>query len=440
MRSSSAFAAAALVALTGSAIAAEPTAEDVRRSFHPYEMDGVPELPGYAPGVTLNASNYGQYEQYLPAGLRQYVRDGWYEIPTRPTTSFALSENYQRATLENLGKTRLGEKPGELVGFVAGRPFPHEPDPADPRAGEKLAWNYKYGYNWGDSAAITPFYWNFRNLESGALERRIRFSFHFLNFMHRVDQEPIPEITPNPGQMFRAIYAIAHEPFDVSNTQLLIYRYENDLKRDDSWLYLGFQRRVRRLATGQVTDSFLGTDLMIEDFEGYNGRISDYKWTYLDTVNVFLPFYYHNDLETFDEELPPEPDGYKYVAMGGQGKCFPLIHWQLRKAYRLQGEPLDPNHPLSKRVIYVDAQTFTLPYQDDYDRKGELWKTFIIGQAHSDHHLPKNKGGGVSIDDSASVIDVQARHCTAIQFKGQLDPAMSPPDMFTVQHLRATGR
>ena len=51
-------------------------------------------------------------------------------------------------------------------------------------------------------------------------------------------------------------------------------------------LYLGFQRRVRRLAQGQVTDSFLGSDLMIEDFEGYNGRVSDMKWTYKGTKNV----------------------------------------------------------------------------------------------------------------------------------------------------------
>ncbi|MEW8549000.1 MAG: hypothetical protein AB2533_00970, partial [Candidatus Thiodiazotropha endolucinida] len=29
------------------------------------------------------------------------------------------------------------------------------------------------------------------------------------------------------------------------------------------------------MASGQVTDAFLGSDVMIEDFEGYNGRIND---------------------------------------------------------------------------------------------------------------------------------------------------------------------
>lgn len=46
-----------------------------------------------------------------------------------------------------------------------------------------------------------------------------------------------------------------------------------------------------------------------------------------------------------------------------------------------------------------------------------------MGQVHPDPHLPKNKGTGVAIDDSLSMIDVQAGHCTAGQFKGQVDPS-----------------
>ena len=98
-----------------------------------------------------------------------------------------------------------------------------------------------------------------------------------MNFKHRVNQAPVPEITPNPSELFRSIYVVVLEPYDVVNTQLLIHRAEDDQKRDNSWLYLGFQRRVRRLATGQVTDSFLGSDIMIEDFEGYNGRVCDHE-------------------------------------------------------------------------------------------------------------------------------------------------------------------
>ena len=90
--------------------------------------------------------------------------------------------------------------------------------------------------------------------------------------------------------------------------------------------------------------------------------------------------------------------------------------------------------------MYLDAQTATISRQAEFDRKGELWKSFTICQAYPDDHLAKNKGTGVSIDDCFMQQDVQAQHCTTGQFKGQVDPALNPNAMFTVQNLRKSGR
>lgn len=426
---------AALGLATLSASAADM--KDVENSFFPYK-NSVPSYPGLKVGMTITKSNVEQFKDILDEGMYKFIKDGWTEMKVGPTTPFTLNVNYIKATSDNLNKTSLGDKPGQITGFVAGRPFPEQPSLDDPRAGEKLAWDNKYGYNWGDNAAISPFYWKFRDLNSGKVERTIKFNFHFLNLKHRVNDDPKPDLPRNPGNIFRAIYVQVLEPFDVKNTQLLIHRYEDDLKRDNAWLYLGFQRRVRRLSTGQITDSFLGSDLMIEDFEGYNGRISDMKWTYKGTKNIMLPFYFHNDQKLSTEYKMN--DGYQFVAFGGKGGCFPNVSWQLRKVYVLESVPVDPNHPISKRIHYIDAETFTLPRTVIYDRKGELWKTFIIGQAHPDHHLPINKGSGVSLDDSFMMLDVQGAHCTTGQFKGQVDSKMNPRKLFTVQNMRVTGK
>jgi len=428
----------ALVAtLGGGAVGFAATPEDVENSFYPYK-NGLPEAAGVTPGMVINASNVDSVKDVLDPGMYQHIKDGWMEMKVEETTSFDLHPNYVEATRKGLGQVELGEKLGQINGFVAGRPFPEEPDASDPRAGEKLAWNYKYGYNWGDNAAITPFYWKYRNMKNAKIERTIKFGFHFLNFKHRVNQDPLPEFADNPSDLFRAIYVQVHEPFDVKNTQLLIHRYSDDTKRDNTWLYLGFQRRVRRLSSGQITDSFLGADIMIEDFEGYNGRLSDMNWTYKGTQTVLLPFYNHNEMELSTQYK--EDDGYQFVEYGGKGGCFPNITWQLRKVYLLEADPIDDNHPIGKRLHYVDAQTFTLPRTMIYDRKGDLWKSWTIGQAHPDHHLAKNKGSGVSIDDSFSMVDLQAGHCTTGQMKGQLDPEMNPKSLFTVQNMRAKGR
>jgi len=406
---------------------------DIDKAFNPYK-DGVPSFPGLAAGTLVSKGNVDQFKDALDEGLYMLVKNGWTELKVGATTSFDMDKHYVDATRANVGKAKLGDKNGEITGFVAGRPFPEEPSTSDPRAGEKVAWNYKYGVNWGDGAAISPFYWKYRNLNSGQVERTIKFNFHFLNFKHRVQHEPLPEVTPNPSEFFRGIYVKVLAPQDLKDTQLLIQRYENDLKFDDAYLYLGFQRRVRRLATGQTTDAFLGADLMIEDFEGYNGRVSDMKWTYKGSKNILMPFYNHNELPLTDEFK--EADGYKFVDFGGQGGCFPLISWQLRKVYVLEAVPVDKSHPVGKRVFHIDAQAFTINRTLIYDRKGELWRTFTIGKSNPDSHLPINKGTGIPIDDSFSMVDVQAKHCTTGQFKGQVDPKLVPPALFQVQNMR----
>jgi hypothetical protein len=424
--------------LSVNAQAAQISEEVIQEAFHPY-ANSLPKADMVKPGMTINAGNVDSVKEYLDPAMYMFIKNGDYEMKVGETTSFDLHKSYVDATRKYSGDVKLGSKPGEISGSVAGRPFPQEPSLDDPRAGEKLAWNYKFGYNWGDSSAIYPFYWKYRDMNSGKVERTVKMNFHFLNFTHRTQQEPFPEITPNPSNLFRGIYVQVLEPFDVKDTQLLIQRFDDDLKRDNAYLYLGFQRRVRRLSSGQTTDAFLGSDVMIEDFEGYNGRISDMNWTYKGTKYILSPMYNHNEM-VLDTETHKDDDGYQVIKFAGKGGCFPEITWQLRKTYVVESSPVDPNHPISKREHYMDAQTFIIPRNITYDRKGDMWKSWTIGQAHPDHHLPINKGTGVAIDDSFSMVDIQANHCTTGQFKGIVDPELTPPSKMTVQNLRASGR
>ena len=427
-----AFATAAALTL-GAAGVAFAADDVVEKSFYPYKA-GAPTHGFVKPGVVINASNVDQAKDVVDPAMYQMIKDGWVEIKVGATTSFDLSKAYVDATEKNYKAVALGDKPGELKGYISGRPFPQEPQTTDSHAGEKIAWNYKYGINYGDGGFIGPFYWTFRSMADGKIERVLKLNFSFLNFMHRVSVPPVPNIEPNPSEMYRGIYAKVLEPQDVADTQLLIHRYEDDTKLDSSWLYLGFQRRVRKLSTGQITDSFLGSDLMIEDFEGYNGKNSDMTWTYKGTRNILASFYNHNEMELADEHAEAD---YKFVGVTGRGNCFPKVTWQLRKTYEVEAVPVDPNHPISRRTMYFDAQTMYATRENIYDRGGKLWKTFIIGKSHPDSHLPINKGTGIAIDDEFSMIDVQAGHCTTGQFKAQMDSRLAPPGRFAVDGLRS---
>lgn len=376
------------------------------------------------------------YSSYLDETLTELIATEHLAIKVGETESFPVHPAYAKLSKDYAGKTKLGQTPGELRNYISGRPFSESPNLDDPKAGEKIAWNMRYGFH-GDSGTIKPFYWQYRNMRTAKVERELSFQAANLRFKHRTVLEPIPEIKINPSGIFNALYLQVLEPADIRNTQLLIHRLDDDTQQEQGWLYLGNQRRVRRLPTGQNTDAFLGSDVMIEDFLGYNGRIMDMTWTYLGTQEVLLPFYRHNDLPLSDRTAGED---FRFVDFGGKGGCFPEVTWQLRKAYLLEAKPVLSTHPLAKRLYYVDAETYLPAYGRLYDRSGKLWKFAIAAYSHPDHHLESNKGSYVPILDAVAMIDLQAQHCTTMQARTEVNKTDLRPAEFMVQELRRRGR
>ncbi|QID17649.1 DUF1329 domain-containing protein [Nitrogeniibacter mangrovi] len=421
---------------------AQPLSEQViDQAFYTYR-NGTPSSPNVKPGMTITKDNVDSVKDALNPTMYEFIKKGEFEMHVGKTFDFTLHEKYIDATRKNAAQVTL--KKGQMPEhYVAGRPFPQSPRLDDPLAGEKLAWNFQYGRVWGDLGCIDPFIWDFKNYDTGAVERTITFDrFCLKRYAFRTVDEPTPEFLPNPSKLYRGIYARVSEPEDIKGTQLLIQKYQDDTKLTDAYLYLGFQRRVRRLATGQTTDSFLGSDMMIEDFEGYNGRISDYQWTYKETRPMLLPFWDRNEVPNKGKQHQfAEPDGsvWKYTSFTGQGNCHADAPYQLRITHILEAKPKDPNHPIGKRLIYLDAQTNEVAIEEIFDRSGKIWKQFVIGWVHPDRGAhPDAAGTGADIGDTFAMIDLQSRHCTTGSFRGRVGPDLVPDQLFSVQNLRGS--
>ncbi len=398
---------------------------------------GLADAREPSPGTRLDAGNIAEYADLLDETLVTLIAAGDLSITVTASEGFPVHPDYAAASAAQNGQTRLGSAPGELEGYVAGRPFPAPPSSEDPRAGEKIAWNMRYAWA-GDGGIISPFYWQYRNMRNDKVERELSFEAASLRFMHRTVQAPLPDLPDNPSGIFNALYLRVIAPPDIRNTQLLIHRLEDDTRQEEGWLYLGTQRRVRRLPTGQNTDAFLGSDIMIEDFLGYNGRIMDMSWRYLGTRQVLLPFFRHDAVTLGDR--PGGTDGFHFVAFGGRGGCYPQVAWQFRTAHIVEAVPNWSEHPLSKRLYYVDAETYAPAYGRLYDNRGKLWKFAIAAYSHPDHHLPINRGSHVPILDAVTMIDLQAEHCTTLQPRTEIDANKFKASDFAVQALRSKGR
>ncbi len=428
----------------GGSVLADVSEQDFDYSFWPFK-NGVPETDGITPGKTvINAGNVETYKHVLDPGTYQFLKDGELELSVGKTLDFPMHEKFIDASRKNIN-VGFDEK-GLLTNYINGRPFPFPPRENDPDAGLKLIWNFEYGRTLGDLACLDPWYWEYWNMKTNKLERTIKFDYAcFKRYAFKTTDGAIPEDAPNPDQVYRKIYLSIAEPFDLKNTQLLIQKYKDDTHQMDGWLYLGFQRRVRRFPTGQMTDAFLGSDIMIEDFEGFEGQVSDFDWQYQGTQTLLMPMWNHNEAVkgkevkyTYTEENGEE---FKYIPYKGKnGKCFPDAPWQLRKVHVVKGSPKDKNHPLSHRLHFIDSQTNEMPITLIYDRAGNYWKWFHIGWPQIDNHLEINKGKGAMMGDTASFVDVQAKHCTTTHFRTRVDEKLVKDSLFTVQQMRAAGR
>jgi len=66
-------------------------------------------------------------------------------------------------------------------------------------------------------------------------------------------------------------------PADVRNTGMLSYDYDDGAKTDDQWLYLPSLRKTTRIASGDKSGSFMGTDLSYSDMTTADPKDYTYK-------------------------------------------------------------------------------------------------------------------------------------------------------------------
>ena len=126
------------------------------------------------PGTIISEQNFEKYANLLDAEfVEKFIKTGWVTLAVGDTFSLRPHENFVTASVNNMGKATLGDEPGILNGYVAGRPFSSESlKIEDENSGTKLIWNMRYGYA-GDGGRIPEMYWQYRDMRKQELEREL---------------------------------------------------------------------------------------------------------------------------------------------------------------------------------------------------------------------------------------------------------------------------
>jgi hypothetical protein len=326
--------------------------EKLQAVFFPYRQ-GTPKVAGVTPGMTIDKSNAQAAAEVLPPELLDHLAAGEFTITVQDTTDTPLRQEYIAASLQQYGKAALGG--AELQNYVAGLPFPLL-DSHDPQAGLKAAWNYRYRDR-GENVQYWPT--NEHRTGSGAVERSESFYIVMQFGAGQLDPASDREAREKDG-VYSKRYMRVLAPADTEGQQILSLTYEDDTRLDDQWLYDVKTRRTRKVIYNPYAAPGNG-QLLSEDTSGFNGYIHVYEWTYLGEKIVLAPSPIHSAQPT----------------LGGKGNWYPQDPWELRRAIVLEAKS-PASHPVySRRLLYLDTQTYANLYTFAYDRAGKHKRTFL---------------------------------------------------------------
>lgn len=94
------------------------------------------------------------------------------------------------------------------------------------------------------------------------------------------------------------------EPADVKGTGFLSWDYQDASKDDEQWLYLPALKKVRRIASSNKSDSFMGTDFTYTDMGGWN--VDDYTYKSLPVESLDGIECYHIERLPKDDKILKE--------------------------------------------------------------------------------------------------------------------------------------
>jgi hypothetical protein len=353
-------------------------------------------------GTVIDRTNVDQYGDLLGGSLK-WIVDRGAKIKVSAYRKVDYPPEFAAATEKYSGQVTLAPDATHLENHVAGLPFP-KVDPNDKQAGAKHMFNF--------NAAIAVDDLDLRNFDcdTGAVGKNgdpVHVERHFLidhirrlYFRERTLVDPKPEMPNHDGARYKeALYPLI-EPFDLKGTGTTANRYADYTRQDDTWLYLPQLRRVRRLSSAQRSDALFGQDTDQDSYAGYAGNPGWFDWHYLGERTVLGSFH---------------SDGIPVKWQKPSGDFLHDSAWEPRKVWIVEGKAKFPQYAYSKRVIYLDQDSYRIPYTDIYDQAGELWKVWINNFMYAHQPIAGAKYGfnyDVSYNPSITMVDIQLEHAT----------------------------
>ncbi len=336
---------------------------------------GEPHIDPYAEDpvlFTINAGNVEQYADKLSEGQRAMLErfpQSWYlnVYPTRRSASypdFVYEGTKANAKTATLLKTGLGG----VANSTITSPFPI------PREGVEVVWNHNMRWRGirmsriGGQAAVT---------RKGNY-RVILFHEEFASPYGRPKASSFSKTHPYTDMGF--MQKILSPGFESGFGQLVLDTHNYVEAQRQSWVFNPNLRRVMRAPLSNFDSPAPQSDGLRwqDESDMFNGSPALFNWKLLGKRELYVPY---NSYRLEAEDL-----GYDDVLL--QHHANPeLLRYELHRVWVVEGtvrsasrnrrnmDPEKRGHSYSRRVFYIDEDSWQIAIADSYDSDGALWRT-----------------------------------------------------------------
>ena len=313
-------------------------------------------------GKKIDQSNVDQIGQFLPESYLGIYKDPqkwgappegfWFTVV--PYRTVSTSKGFIEATEKYNSQVKVDAN-GIITNMaeIAGRPF------LEPKTGLEIMWNFELN-NHGDTYNYRKYSPNINpKTRTERMADQEYWEFYFIN---RTELDPKPALPENQNEKGyrRGFFMTMNLPAEFLNTRMYTLRHLDQSKEDTTYLWYNQFRRIRRLSTNQRTDSIDGSDLIYDDEYLWDGQLTRNAYTFKGKKDLLCS---RNESLVGTTRTAGQGmlNGHKFE------RCNLLVVDAINK---------DPNYIYSKRVMYIDPETYYIMWEEIYDEKGRFWKCF----------------------------------------------------------------
>ncbi len=345
---------------------------------------------GYEPGpykdekplYTITAQNMSQHADKLTEGqkalFKKYPQD--YKMHVYPShRDFRNADWTCDVAKKNAATAELVDNGLGVKGFGGAIPFPF------PTSGAEAVWNIINPHRAWTEKAVT----DIADVYSNGSIAWGRNKFKTMNLMNNPDASQRGNYQDKINAYFYTSYILPERDKGFTAVGYQPNNFAND--GTTSWQYQPGIRRVRQApevcCDYPVPPAGLRT---VDDDYVFNGSPERYTWKLVGKKEMLIP--YHNfkfndpSLKYTDLIKPntPNPD---------------YIRYELHRVWVVEANlKSGQRHIYKKRTLYADEDTWIAMWADNYDGRGQLWRTAFVNYFYSQESGAFHRGASIYHD------------------------------------------